>query len=70
MTRKHINDIKAGDIVVVFGDVTATVTATEITGNGYQRVFGVFDDGDLGMLLNQNCFVDTVNIQKFEREGL
>ena len=54
----HVNTIKVGDRVIISDGDSVIVTATEITGKGYQRLFG----RNLGenysfMIFDQDCLV-------------
>jgi hypothetical protein len=64
MTTKtvHINEIRVGNQVVMFGDLIATITSTYPTGKGWQKLYGYFGNevNNLGLIEQANCYLEVV----------
>lgn len=58
----HINQIKVGDKVLMFGDLVAIITGTQITGKGHQRIFGYYEGepNNLGLIEGNDCYLSKV----------
>ena len=58
----HINELEVGDKINHFAGLIATITYTEPTGKGHQRIFGYYDgeESNPHLLEQTNCYLNKV----------